>query len=242
MLATTKIHGDGLYRLNTPLREGRVKVKDLKEKSVSFRFFHLLIIIVILSLPCGIAGATRALNSWHTALSMNRVSQSSTGAKRPVRAKATRSDIEVVNPELSRRAAVSSPVNDIAVMNALVAASGSNLYGPYSLIHTPGSSSVSRPTQTATNAPGDSLPPMLVTEADTARAIALESATCKAEPFTSTSLIPWAFGADHQTRISLFAMNIGAAFGDTNASTVTVDAEDSAQNSYPLAVEYLSEL
>src|SRR4029077_16528366 len=63
-----------------------------------------------------------------------------------------------------------------------------------------------------------------------------------AEPFTPTTLIPWALAADQQTRISLFAMNIGPSFGDPNASSVTVDAEDFAQNHYPLLVEDVSEV
>jgi hypothetical protein len=46
---------------------------------------------------------------------------------------------------------------------------------------------------------------------------------------------------DRQTRISLFAMNIGPAFGDPDA-VVSADAEDADQNLYPLQVEYFSEL
>ena len=194
----------------------------------------------MLMLGCAITGAVKALTAWQI-VSASRVSESSTTAKRVMGANATKYGNN--DSQHSRIVDVAgSPVDAIAFEHAVAVASGSSLYGPYSILHKPDSSKLSFPSHSSTSAPFyQSAAPLLVTEADTARAIALESVTCKAEPFTSTTLTSWAFGVDRLTRISLFAMNIGASFGDT-ASSVTADAEDSARNHYPLQVEYLSEL
>ena len=75
-------------------------------------------------------------------------------------------------------------------------------------------------------------PPVLLTRANSTRAVALESVTNLAEPFRPQTTIP--FGNDNQTRVILFATNLTLAPGET----VTADAEDAAHMHYPLAVEY----
>ena len=78
--------------------------------------------------------------------------------------------------------------------------------------------------------------PVLISQADSTRAIAYDSVTHRREPFTTTAQI--AFGADSATRIMLFAMNLQLQPGDT-ASAVTADAEDASQTLYTLTVEYI---
>jgi uncharacterized protein GlcG (DUF336 family) len=78
--------------------------------------------------------------------------------------------------------------------------------------------------------------PVLISEADSTRAVALESATRLREPFAPTS--PVQFGADARTRVMLFALNLRLAAGE-DASAVTADAQDAAGHIYALAVEYV---
>src|SRR5919197_3277255 len=78
--------------------------------------------------------------------------------------------------------------------------------------------------------------PVLISEASSTRAVALESVTRLREPFAPTS--PVRFGADARTRVMLFAMNLHLAAGE-DASAVTADAEDAAGRKYTLAVEHV---
>src|SRR5215813_3242475 len=81
--------------------------------------------------------------------------------------------------------------------------------------------------------------PVLVTETDTARAIAVETSTLKREPFFPSTALAWGPDpTDRHTRISLFAMNVGSSFGDSPAN-LSIDAEDSAHNHYLLSVEFV---
>jgi len=79
-------------------------------------------------------------------------------------------------------------------------------------------------------------PPVLLTKANSTRAIAVESTNLLAEPFTATAPVP--FAVDNRTRIILFANNLSLANGET-ASAVTADAEDGNHQHYPLTVEYV---
>lgn len=78
--------------------------------------------------------------------------------------------------------------------------------------------------------------PVLITQASSTRAIALDSATGLAEPFDPQT--PVAFAADSRTRVMLFASNLTLASGE-NASAVTADAEDFTRSRYPLTLEYV---
>jgi uncharacterized protein GlcG (DUF336 family) len=80
------------------------------------------------------------------------------------------------------------------------------------------------------------LAPVLISEASSTRAIAVDSVTHVHEPFTAVAQI--SFGNDHRTRIMLFAMNMELQAGETAAS-VTAEAEDAAHQIYPLPVEYV---
>src|SRR2546426_5115293 len=78
--------------------------------------------------------------------------------------------------------------------------------------------------------------PILISHEDSTRAIAFESVTQQREPFSRTA--PVKFGADSQTRIMLFAMNLTLQIGD-NVSSVNVQAEDFQHHVYQLPVEYI---
>lgn len=79
--------------------------------------------------------------------------------------------------------------------------------------------------------------PVLLSEANSTRALALDSPTRRSEPFTLAS--PVKFGPDNRTRVMLFAMNVHLdAPGDF--SSVSADAEDGAHRIYPLAVEHVA--
>lgn len=85
-------------------------------------------------------------------------------------------------------------------------------------------------------APG--VPPSLFTmSASSTRAVALESVSMRAEPFTLNSEAFFS-PADPRTRITLFCMNLDFLSGEP-ASALTADAEDAAHNIYPLPVEYV---
>ena len=92
-------------------------------------------------------------------------------------------------------------------------------------------------TQAATNAP------VLISDSASTRAIALESATLKGEPFAITSSVK--FSNDNRTRVAIFAMNLNLLAGKTangNPTSFTADAEDAAHNHYPLNVEYVDQV
>lgn len=78
--------------------------------------------------------------------------------------------------------------------------------------------------------------PILLTKANSTRALAVESVSLLTEPFAPTAPVP--FGADPRTRVMLFANNLILLPGDTAAS-VTASAEDGNHIQYPLAVEYV---
>jgi hypothetical protein len=78
--------------------------------------------------------------------------------------------------------------------------------------------------------------PVLISEENSTRAIALESVTRKREPFTPTQSP--SFSADSRTRIMLFAKNLDLLPGE-DASQVRAEAEDVNHIRYPLTVEYV---
>ena len=73
--------------------------------------------------------------------------------------------------------------------------------------------------------------PILISHADSTRAIAFDSVTRHREPFSTAAQIR--FGSDNATRIMLFAMNLDPQAGET----VTADAEDASHNIHTLTVE-----
>jgi uncharacterized protein GlcG (DUF336 family) len=75
---------------------------------------------------------------------------------------------------------------------------------------------------------------ILISDETSTRAIAIHSVTLQREPFNPTSQMSW--GNDNRTRIMLFAMGL-----DRNAplSDVVATAQDGANRTYTLAVEYL---
>jgi uncharacterized protein GlcG (DUF336 family) len=78
--------------------------------------------------------------------------------------------------------------------------------------------------------------PVLISHADSTRAIAFDSVTHSREPFTTTAQIK--FGPDSATRIMLFALNLQLQLGES-VTSVTAQAEDANHNLYQLAVEHV---
>ena len=80
--------------------------------------------------------------------------------------------------------------------------------------------------------------PMLISEAGSDSAVALDSVTFIRDPFPLTNLFN--FSADHRTRLMLFGMNMQLMAGE-NSSAVTARAEDASMNVYPLGVEFVGQ-
>jgi len=78
--------------------------------------------------------------------------------------------------------------------------------------------------------------PVLQTQPNSNRAVALESVTLKPEPFLPFSTVN--FGADNRTRIVLFATNLTMLTGD-GPDAVTADAQDAILAHYPFVVEFV---
>lgn len=77
--------------------------------------------------------------------------------------------------------------------------------------------------------------PVLLSQATSTRAIALESVSFTGEPFPLTQNIP--FSSDPRTRIAVFATNIELLAGE-GVNAFTADMQDAAGKRYPLKVEY----
>ncbi|HXQ71374.1 MAG TPA: heme-binding protein [Pyrinomonadaceae bacterium] len=73
--------------------------------------------------------------------------------------------------------------------------------------------------------------PVLISHADSTRAIAFDSVARRREPFKTTAEI--SFGSDSATRIMLFAMNL------PSNEILSADAEDADHNLYLLTVEHV---
>ena len=78
--------------------------------------------------------------------------------------------------------------------------------------------------------------PVLISHADSTRAIAFDSVTRRREPFTTTTQIK--FGSDSATRIMLFATNLQLQPNELPSA----DAEDVNHNLYSLTVEHVGVL
>jgi hypothetical protein len=78
--------------------------------------------------------------------------------------------------------------------------------------------------------------PVLLTFENSTRAIALESITFRAEPFSPTRAL--FTGGDNRTRVMLFATQLGL-LPDEDVAAVIAEAEDADHTSYPLIVEYV---
>lgn len=78
--------------------------------------------------------------------------------------------------------------------------------------------------------------PVLISDSNSTRAIALEAVTLKAEPFSLTSSVK--FSNDTRTRICIFAMNLELLPGE-GANAFSADAQDATGKRYPLRIEYV---
>jgi hypothetical protein len=79
--------------------------------------------------------------------------------------------------------------------------------------------------------------PLLLTEENSDRAVALDSVSMTRDSFTLAAPLTHNFSADGRTRLMLFAANVDLLPGES-ISAVGARAEDSQQRSFPLVVEY----
>jgi uncharacterized protein (DUF1800 family) len=82
-------------------------------------------------------------------------------------------------------------------------------------------------------------PPKLISDANSTRAVAFESAIFKAEPFPLTATVP--FSSDTRTRICFFAMELELLPGE-GANAFTADVQDSTGKLYPLRIEFMGQV
>lgn len=82
-------------------------------------------------------------------------------------------------------------------------------------------------------------PPVLVSQAGSTRAVALELVTLKGEPFPLTSTVK--FSADTRTRICVFAMSLQLLPGE-GANAFSADAQDASGKLYSLRIENVSQV
>ena len=81
--------------------------------------------------------------------------------------------------------------------------------------------------------------PILISQATSTRAIALEAITLKAEPFSPTA--SWVYAPDNRTRIAIFAMDLELLPGE-GANAFTADVQDGNGKIYPLRVEHAGQV
>jgi len=97
--------------------------------------------------------------------------------------------------------------------------------------------SISLPNFTIT--PNSTAAPALLTEANTNRAVALDSVTFMRDPFSLTAINN--FSLDLRTRVTLFAVGMDLLSGE-DISVVTAQIEDAAHKMYPVKVEYVGKV
>jgi beta-glucanase (GH16 family) len=81
--------------------------------------------------------------------------------------------------------------------------------------------------------------PLLFTDENSNRALALDSVTFKRDPFSVRN--SYNFSLDHTTRLMLLSANLDLLPGD-GPSIVSVEADDGKGNTYPLIVEWIGRL
>jgi hypothetical protein len=98
------------------------------------------------------------------------------------------------------------------------------------------------PTPTPTPSPSPTptpAVPVLYTEQNSQRALALDSVNFLRDPFGVTNMQN--FSGDHRTRIILLAGNLVLNAGE-NSSVITAQAQDAGGNPYPLTVEFVGKV
>lgn len=80
-------------------------------------------------------------------------------------------------------------------------------------------------------------PPVLLTQENSLRSLALDSVTLRSEPFGVAN--NFNFSTDHRSRVSLFMVNAEMAAGES-LSVITAQAEDSIGTVFPLTVEHFA--
>jgi hypothetical protein len=78
--------------------------------------------------------------------------------------------------------------------------------------------------------------PTLISQQSSTRAVAFESVTMKAEPFSPTATV--AFSSDTRTRLCIFAMDLELLPGE-GLNAFTADVQDASGKLYPLRIEFM---
>jgi hypothetical protein len=90
-------------------------------------------------------------------------------------------------------------------------------------------------TGTPSSSPPPGQSPILLTQENSLRALALDSVTMMSEPFPITGT--YNFSADQRTRVSFFVMNLELGTGESSA-IITAQAENSLGQVFPMPLEY----
>jgi len=90
-------------------------------------------------------------------------------------------------------------------------------------------------TGTPSSSPPPGQVPILLTQENSLRALALDSVTMMSEPFPITGT--YNFSADQRTRVSFFVMNLELGSGESS-SVITAQAENSLGQLFPMPLEY----
>lgn len=81
--------------------------------------------------------------------------------------------------------------------------------------------------------------PILLTEGNSSKAVAVDSVTLMRDPLPFRT--SYNFSSDERTRITFFAAGLELLAGE-NASIITAQAEDSQRNVYPLTIEHVGQV
>ena len=81
--------------------------------------------------------------------------------------------------------------------------------------------------------------PILISQATSTRALAVEAVTLRAEPFSLTN--SWNYAADNRTRVCIFAMDLELLPGE-GANAFSSDVQDGNGKIYPLRVEFVGQV
>jgi hypothetical protein len=129
------------------------------------------------------------------------------------------------NASFSFKPSVSVPVNEFITATATDSSGNTSEFSPC--------------VQVAASNPVPPGPPILLTEENTDRAIALDSVTQVRDPFPV--ITPYNFSADQRTRISLFAVNLEPLPGE-DTTDITVRVEDSQQRVHDASIEFIGKV
>ena len=158
--------------------------------------FSIPAVILLVFFASGIPGASKVLSPWQRALLTIKVSQGLSETKRSEPTIIKDRFESLPGPDDSRGISVSRrPASAFVLKRTIAATDRGSILDRSRTAHMRERVDVHLPSSRANDALLDVGAPLLVTEEDSTRAIALESVTFKAEPFNSTTLTPWSSAA-----------------------------------------------